>query len=69
MSLLHRHPKSPDEEPAAAAADGDYDAQTDLALPTSESTTGHPDPTVPFGGMLEQQSEHPGYDVERDTAG
>jgi hypothetical protein len=60
----HRSPVSPAPATTAPADQFDYDAQSDLALPTTEPA---PDAFVPFAGQVVPTDNHPAYDIERDT--
>jgi hypothetical protein len=73
MSIFHRHDtghtaKHAAKDAAEDLAATDYDAQSDLALPTPN----HADPTTerfsPYAGMVTPVEDGPAYDVERDTA-
>jgi hypothetical protein len=67
MKLPHLH-KSDDKhvaDPALGAAN--YDAQADLALPTTDETSEPSDGFVPFAGELAPEAPSAGYDALRDT--
>jgi hypothetical protein len=61
-----RREHSSPEDSANALAGADYDAQTDLALPTTDDHRAA-DGFVPFAGELAPQADDAGYDVARDT--
>jgi hypothetical protein len=45
----------------------DYDAQSDLALPTHGHEAEPGDVFAPYAGSVVPTEQGPGYDVERDT--